>query len=95
MRSVAAQQGESGAGVLYVDSKDGDGFFVGFGMVQVTTYTIRSVADDGTAVTLGQVVGGSRITATRLARIDATRLEHSRIEVVDDKGRLILLAQRT
>lgn len=95
IRSVSAQAGEDGAAVLYCDPRNGDGYLVGFGLTQVGTYSIRSVAADGSSVHLGQVIGGSRLVATRLQRIDATRLEHSRIEVVDDKGRLILLAERT
>ena len=95
IRSLAALAGESGAAILYCDPKNGDGYLVGFGLARVGTYTIRSIADDGTTITLGQVIGGSRVTATRLARIDATRLAHSRIEVVDDTGRPILLAERT
>jgi hypothetical protein len=95
IRSLAALAGEPGAAILYCDPKNGDGYLVGFGLAQVGTYTIRSIADDGTTITLGQVIGGSRVTATRLARVDSTRLAHSRIEVVDDKGRPILLAERT
>lgn len=95
IRSLAALAGETGAAILYCDPKNGDGYLVGFGLAQVGTYTIRSIADDGTTITLGQVIGGSRVTATRLARIDSTRLAHSRIEVVDDTGRPILLAERT
>ena len=95
IRSLAALAGEPGAAILYCDPKNGDGYLVGFGLAQVGTYTIRSIADDGTTITLGQVIGGSRVTATRLARIDSTRLAHSRIEVVDDTGRPILLAERT
>ena len=95
IRSLAALAGESGAAILYCDPKNGDGYLVGFGLARVGTYTIRSIADDGTTITLGQVIGGSRVTATRLARIDSTRLAHSRIEVVDDTGRPILLAERT
>lgn len=95
IRSMSAQAGEQGAAIMYCDPRNGDGYLVGFGLAQVGTYTIRSIADDGTSVTLGQVVGGARVTATRLARIDSTRLEHSRIEVVDDTGRLILRAERT
>jgi hypothetical protein len=95
IRSLAALAGESGAAILYCDPKNGDGYLVGFGLAQVGTYTIRSIADDGTTITLGQVIGGSRVTATRLARVDSTRLAHSRIEVVDDTGRPILLAERT
>ena len=95
IRSMSAQAGEQGAAVMYCDPRNGDGYLVGFGLTQVGTYTIRSIADDGTSVTLGQVIGGARVTATRLARIDSTRLEHSRIEVVDDRARPILLAERT
>ena len=95
IRSLAALAGEPGAAILYCDPKNGDGYLVGFGLAQVGTYTIRSIADDGTTITLGQVIGGSRVTATRLARVDSTRLAHSRIEVVDDTGRPILLAERT
>lgn len=95
IRSLAALAGEPGAAILYCDPKNGDGYLVGFGLAQVGTYTIRSIADDGTTITLGQVIGGARVTATRLARIDSTRLAHSRIEVVDDTGRPILLAERT
>lgn len=95
IRSLAALAGEQGAAILYCDPKNGDGYLVGFGLAQVGTYTIRSIADDGTTITLGQVIGGSRVTATRLARVDSTRLAHSRIEVVDDTGRPILLAERT
>lgn len=95
IRSLAALAGEPGAAILYCDPKNGDGYLVGFGLAQVGTYTIRSIADDGTTITLGQVIGGARVTATRLARIDSTRLAHSRIEVVDDAGRPILLAERT
>ena len=95
IRSLAALAGEPGAAILYCDPKNGDGYLVGFGLAQVGTYTIRSIADDGTTITLGQVIGGSRVTATRLARIDSTRLAHSRIEVVDDTGRTILLVERT
>ena len=95
IRSLAALAGEPGAAILYCDPKNGDGYLVGFGLAHVGTYTIRSIADDGTTITLGQVIGGSRVTATRLARIDSTRLAHSRIEVVDDTGRPILLAERT
>jgi len=92
---VAARPGESDAAVMYCDPKNGDGYLVGFSLTQVGTYTIRSVAADGTSIQLGQVIGGARLVATRLQRIDATRLEHSRIEVVDEVGRLILLAERT
>jgi hypothetical protein len=95
IRSLAALAGEPGAAILYCDPKNGDGYLVGFGLAQIGTYTIRSIADDGTTITLGQVIGGSRVTATRLARVDSTRLAHSRIEVVDDTGRPILLAERT
>jgi hypothetical protein len=95
IRSLAALAGEPGAAILYCDPKNGDGYLVGFGLAQVGTYTIRSIADDGTTITLGQVIGGARVTATRLARVDSTRLAHSRIEVVDDTGRPILLAERT
>ena len=95
IRSLPAQAGETGAAIMYCDPKTGDGYLVCFGLTQVGTYTIRSIADDGTSVTLGQVIGGARVTATRLARIDSTRLEHSRIEVVDDRARPILLAERT
>ncbi len=95
IRSLAALAGEQGAAILYCDPKNGDGYLVGFGLAQVGTYTIRSIADDGTTITLGQVIGGARVTATRLARVDSTRLAHSRIEVVDDTGRPILLAERT
>ena len=95
IRSLAALAGETGAAILYCDPKNGDGYLVGFGLAQVGTYTIRSIAGNGTTITLGQVIGGSRVTATRLARVDSTRLAHSRIEVVDDTGRPILLAERT
>jgi hypothetical protein len=95
IRSLAALAGQAGAAILYCDPKNGDGYLVGFGLAEVGTYTIRSIADDGTSVVLGQMIGGARVTATRLARIDSTRLAHSRIEVVDDKGRPILLAERT
>ena len=95
IRSLAALAGEPGAAILYCDPKNGDGYLVGFGLAQVGTYTIRSIAGNGTTITLGQVIGGSRVTATRLARIDSTRLAHSRIEVVDDTGRTILLVERT
>jgi hypothetical protein len=95
IRSLAALAGESGAAILYCDPKNGDGYLVGFGLARVGTYTVRSVDANGTSVVLGQMIGGARVTATRLARIDATRLAHSRIEVVDDTGRPILLAERT
>jgi hypothetical protein len=95
IRSLAALAGQAGAAILYCDPKNGDGYLVGFGLAEVGTYTVRSVDANGTSVVLGQMIGGSRVTATRLARIDSTRLAHSRIEVVDDTGRPILLAERT
>ncbi len=95
IRSLAALAGEPGAAILYCDPKNGDGYLVGFGLAQVGTYTIRSIADDRPPITRGQVIGGARVTATRLARVDSPRLAHSRIEVVDDTGRPILLAERT
>jgi len=95
IRSLAAVNGEPCAAILYCDPKNGDGYLVGFGLAQVGTYTVRSVAADGTTVALGQMIGGARVTAMRLTRIDATRLAHSRIEVVDDMGRPVLVAERT
>lgn len=95
IRSLAALAGQAGAAILYCDPKNGDGYLVGFGLAEVGTYTVRSIDANGTSVVLGQMIGGARVTATRLARIDSTRLAHSRIEVVDDTGRPILLAERT
>jgi hypothetical protein len=95
IRSLAALAGQASAAIMYCDPDTGDGYLVSFGLAQVGTYTVRSVDANGTSVVLGQMIGGARVTATRLARIDATRLAHSRIEVVDDTGRPILLAERT
>jgi len=95
IRSLAALAGQASAAIMYCDPDTGDGYLVSFGLAQVGTYTVRSVDANGTSVVLGQMIGGARVTATRLARIDSTRLAHSRIEVVDDKGRPILLAERT
>jgi hypothetical protein len=95
IRSLAALAGQAGAAIMYCDPDTGDGYLVSFGLAQVGTYTVRSVDANGTSVVLGQMFGGARVTATRLARIDSTRLAHSRIEVVDDTGRPILLAERT
>ena len=95
IRSLAALAGQASAAIMYCDPDTGDGYLVSFGLAQVGTYTVRSVDANGTSVVLGQMIGGARVTATRLARIDSTRLAHSRIEVVDDTGRPILLAERT
>jgi len=78
------------AAVLMTDEKSGDGYLAAFGLQMNMVYTVRMVATDGSTTNLGQMVGGLKVTATALSRVDPTKLLFDRIEVLDSNGQIVL-----
>ncbi|MGA1267351.1 MAG: hypothetical protein ACO32J_09240 [Phycisphaerales bacterium] len=90
-RSLQPAVGTQGLmGGVFVDPASGSGYLVVFGAQTNQTYAARLVSESGEVTSLGSFTGGAWATGVSLAKVDLTKLQHERIEIVDLQGRVVM-----
>ena len=73
-----------------MNPKSGESFLVAHELQSNSDYTVRLKASNGTFITLGKVTGSGKVTGAKFAMADVTKLQFETIELIDNKGKIIL-----
>ena len=75
---------------IWINEKSGESFLVAYELQSNSDYTVRLMASNGTVITLGKVTGSGKVTGAKFAMADVTKLQFETIELIDNKGKIIL-----